>query len=269
MFHRPRTEMPKETVQQKPAQQQPVARTEQPEDVPPVVREATVARTAEVKQTQSQAQAPVQAKEEKIMINETDRSENEHRSVEPPAGAPFQRPPQMQRSVPGGFPGSYAASHHNPYESRNTSNSDERRLVIGQGITMSGEIESCDYLMVEGTLEAALKGAKVLEIASSGTFYGAVEIEEATVAGRFEGDLTVNGRLTIKSGGSVTGSIAYKELSVEAGATLDGKVSPLASAGAARAEAPKAKPMAPKNDNAGRGDNSELPFAGRAAAAAE
>ena len=268
MFHRPRTEMPKEPAQQKPAQQQPVARTEQPEDVPPVVREATVARTADVKQSQAQqAQAPVQAKEEKVMINESERSDNEHRSMEPPAGAPFQRPPQMQRSVPGAFPGSYATSPHNPYESRN--NSDERRLVIGQGITMSGEIESCDYLMVEGTLEAALKGAKVLEIASSGTFYGAVEIEEATVAGRFEGDLTVNGRLTIKSGGSVTGSIAYKELSVEAGATLDGKVSPLASAGAARAEAPKAKPMAPKNDNAGRSDNSELPFAGRAAAAAE
>lgn len=202
-----------------------------------------------------------------MITDQSDSRESETRSMEPPAGAPFQRPPQMHRSVPGGFPGAYSHSAPNPYDSR-SHNSDERRLVIGQGITMSGEIESCDFLMVEGTLEAALKGAKVLEIAASGTFYGAVEIEEATVAGRFEGELTVNGRLTIKSGGSVTGSIAYKELSVEAGATLDGKVSPLALAGAAKAEAPK-KAMAPKNDNAGRESVGELPFAGRAAAAAE
>ncbi len=281
MFHRPRTEIIKEPVQQK-AVQQTVAKTEQKEDVAPILREAAVARTAEIKQ---EAQAPVsaptpapvqvQAKEEKVMINDhSDRDSDYRSSMEPPAGAPFQRPPQMQRSVPGGFPGAYAAPvSHSPFESRNESrgsvSSDERRLVIGQGITMSGEIESCDYLMVEGTLEAALKGAKILDIAACGTFYGSVEIEEATVAGRFEGELTVNGRLTIKSGGSVTGSISYKELSVEAGATLDGKVSPLASAGVAKMEASK-KSMAPKNDNAGRMmDSSELPFSGRTAAAAE
>lgn len=197
--------------------------------------------------------------------NASDNRDYEDRTREAPAAAaPFQRPPQMQRSVPGFAGGSYnPGPAHSAYEPRGSQQ--ERRLVIGQGITMSGEIEACDYLLVEGTLEAALKGAKILDIAECGTFYGSVEIEEATVAGRFEGELTVNGRLTIKSGGSVTGSVAYKELSVEAGATLDGKISPLASVGAAKAEAPK-KNMAPKNDNSGMED-SELPFAGRAAAA--
>jgi cytoskeletal protein CcmA (bactofilin family) len=107
----------------------------------------------------------------------------------------------------------------------------ERRLVIGQGISMSGQIESCDYLLVEGTIEAALKGARLLEISESGNFYGTVEINEATIAGRFEGDLTVNGRLTVKSGGVIMGSIAYKELEIEAGAVIDGKLSPLRAAG--------------------------------------
>lgn len=103
----------------------------------------------------------------------------------------------------------------------------DRTLTIGRGINMSGEIDSCDHLLVEGTVEAALKGAKLLDIAESGTFYGTVEIEEATIAGRFEGDLTVNGRLTIKSSGVITGSIAYRELEVEAGAMLDGRMTPL------------------------------------------
>ena len=96
---------------------------------------------------------------------------------------------------------------------------------------MSGEIESCDLLVVEGTVEAALKGASVLEISESGMFYGTVEINEATIAGKFEGDLTVNGRLTVRATGSITGAIAYKELAVEAGATIDGKITPLGAKG--------------------------------------
>lgn len=103
----------------------------------------------------------------------------------------------------------------------------DRTLTIGRGINMSGEIDACDHLLVEGTVEAALKGAKVLDIAESGTFYGTVEIEEATIAGRFEGDLTVNGRLTIKASGVITGSISYRELEVEAGSVLDGRMTPL------------------------------------------
>ena len=103
----------------------------------------------------------------------------------------------------------------------------ERRLVIGQGITMSGEIESCDHLLVEGTIEAALKGANVLEVSETGTFYGTVEIKDATIAGRFEGDLTVDGRLVLKAGGVITGSISYRELQIEVGAIIDGKLTPL------------------------------------------
>ena len=95
---------------------------------------------------------------------------------------------------------------------------------------MSGEIEACDHLLVEGTVEAALKGAKILEVAESGVFYGTVEIEEATIAGRFEGDITVSGRLTLHSSAVITGSIAYRELEVEAGAVIDGRMTPMKSA---------------------------------------
>jgi cytoskeletal protein CcmA (bactofilin family) len=107
--------------------------------------------------------------------------------------------------------------------------SEGRKLIIGQGITMSGEIENCDQLLVEGTVEATLNGAKLLDIAESGIFYGSVDIEEAIIAGRFEGDLTVDGRVTITSTGTVTGTITYRELTVEAGANIEGKISSFAS----------------------------------------
>ncbi len=258
MFHRPKAEE-KDTEQQVSRDQAPV--------------EQYVAEQKQPAQPSYQPeQKHVVTQEEKTMNNEQTTPQNtEERAQDTTAGVPFQRPPHMQRAVPGGYAaGGYpGAAGTNSAASREAG--EDRRLVIGQGITMSGEIEACDYLLVEGTLEAALKGAKVLDVAESGTFYGAVEIEEATIAGRFEGELTVSGRLTIKEGGSVTGAVTYRELAIEAGATLDGKVSPMAAAGAAHAETPK-KAMAPRNDNSGREDaaetGSELPFGGDARAAA-
>ena len=143
------------------------------------------------------------------------------------------------RSSTGGYPGSssYAAGVSGGRTSSKSSDND-RTLTIGAGITMAGEIESCDYLLVEGTVEAALKGARSLEIAESGVFYGTVEIEEATIAGRFEGDITVHGRLTILSSGIVTGTITYKELEIEGGAIVDGRLTPVASTAQTQTPAP-------------------------------
>ena len=104
---------------------------------------------------------------------------------------------------------------------------EDRRLVISRGISIAGEIEACDHLLVEGTLEASLKDTDELHVAESGTFYGSVEVEQAIIAGRFEGDLLVNGRLTVRSTGVISGSVSYKELAVEGGAVIDGRVTPL------------------------------------------
>lgn len=176
---------------------------------------------------------------------------------------PGQQPPIAGR-VPGAYPGAYPGAA-TTYGATSASTANDaasgRKLYIGQGITLSGEIESCDHLVVEGTVEAALKGASVLEIAEAGAYFGTVDIDEATIAGRFEGDLTVRGRLTVKASGSITGSITYKELAIEAGATLDGKVSPL-----------EAKNASSRNNKvAGKSKSSdfgaELPFEGKAVAA--
>jgi len=177
-------------------------------------------------------------------------------------GGVFSRPGQpMAGRVPGAYPGAYpgaAAFGQNPATANDPASG--RKLYIGQGITLSGEIESCDHLVVEGTVEAALKGASVLEIAEAGAYFGTVDIDEATIAGRFEGDLTVRGRLTVKASGSITGSITYKELAIEAGSNIDGKLSPL---DAKSAGGRKSEPKARKSNDYG----AELPFEGKAVAA--
>jgi len=143
----------------------------------------------------------------------------------------FHRPAAMANAAPR-MPASYAPIYPGSASFASQSaaaaaTADGRKLVVGEGITLSGEIEACDHLIVEGKVEAALKGARVLDIAETGVFYGTVEIDEATIAGRFEGDLTVGGRLTVRATGSITGAVSYKELAVEAGATIDGKINPV------------------------------------------
>lgn len=184
---------------------------------------------------------------------------------------------QQQPGAPASAPYAAAAAQQ-PAQADNTGvqtqeGAQGRRLVVGQGITMSGEIEACDHLVVEGTVEAALKGASVLEISETGVFYGSVEIDEAVVAGRFEGELSVNGRLSVRSTGSVTGTISYKELAVEAGALLDGKITPLKgeqSASGAKGSAQSGQQKeskAKKGSEAAGEENSggeELPFSNEA-----
>ncbi len=171
-------------------------------------------------------------------------------------GNNFQRP---GAPVPGrpAYPGSFGtgAPANAPYPSAGMDSG--RKLVIGEGITMSGEIESCEHLIVQGTIEAVLKGASLLDVSQTGAFLGTVEIDEANIAGRFEGDITVKGRLTIESTGEVVGSISYKELSMEAGAVIDGSVSPI---GSTNAMANKKAAAPAKSKKASVNNGAELPF---------
>ncbi|MGF7174487.1 bactofilin family protein [Azospirillum doebereinerae] len=121
---------------------------------------------------------------------------------------------------------------------------EQRRLTVGRDISLSGEIGSCDVLVVEGTVEAKLRNGRSIEIADGGLFKGSVEIEEADIGGRFEGDIAVRGRLTVRSTGKITGSIKYGELAVEAGGQLSGDIQLYVAA--PKAAAPVAAPVVPE-----------------------
>ena len=100
-----------------------------------------------------------------------------------------------------------------------------KRLIVGQGIQMKGEITACDRLVVEGQVEVTLKATRMLEIKPTGHFTGSCEVEEADVSGVYDGNLTVRGRLIVHAGGRVTGDISYGEIELERGAQITGKLS--------------------------------------------
>lgn len=96
-------------------------------------------------------------------------------------------------------------------------------LLVGQGIQVKGEIESCRTLVVEGRVEASLAASK-LEVLKDGVFTGTAEVDKAEIAGTFDGTLTVRDRLTIKASGRASGTIRYGKISVEAGGEITGDV---------------------------------------------
>ncbi len=100
-----------------------------------------------------------------------------------------------------------------------------KRLIVGEGIRLSGEISSCDRLVVEGEVEVTLNNTLALEISSSGRFTGGCEVEEADISGVYEGDLTVRRRLVVRSSGKITGTIRYGDLELERGGKIAGNLS--------------------------------------------
>jgi cytoskeletal protein CcmA (bactofilin family) len=100
-----------------------------------------------------------------------------------------------------------------------------KRLIVGEGIRLSGEISSCDRLVVEGAVEATLNDTLALEIAESGRFTGGCEVEEADISGVYDGDLTVRKRLFVRSTGKLNGTVRYGELELERGGQIAGNIS--------------------------------------------
>ncbi|MFO1049415.1 MAG: polymer-forming cytoskeletal protein [Geminicoccaceae bacterium] len=107
-----------------------------------------------------------------------------------------------------------------------------KRLIVGQGISLSGEITACDRLVVDGSVQVTLNQTRAIEITESGRFTnGKAEVEEAEISGVYEGDLTVRKRLLIRSTGQVKGTVRYGELEIERGGHLSGTISMLESGG--------------------------------------
>ena len=101
---------------------------------------------------------------------------------------------------------------------------DLRKLIVGREISLSGEINSCDKLIVEGSVEANLQNCHDVELLESGLFKGSATIDDIEVRGRFEGNLIVRKRLLIRATGKVSGTIRYGQIEIECGGQISGDI---------------------------------------------
>jgi len=130
-------------------------------------------------------------------------------------------------AAPASAPAANAAPAPSPAPTERLDERKEARLVVGPDIKMKGaEISDCDTLVVQGRMEATLD-SRVLEINEHGVFQGTIAVDQATIHGRFEGELTVRKQLIIEGTGKVSGKIRYAKISIKEGAELAGEVAVL------------------------------------------
>ena len=101
---------------------------------------------------------------------------------------------------------------------------DVRTMIVGSGTTFSGEITSCNRLIVEGTVEAKLDNCEDVLINEGGLFKGESATENADIHGAFEGDLVVRKRLLVRSTARLSGTITYGEIEIERGGKISGVI---------------------------------------------
>ena len=109
-------------------------------------------------------------------------------------------------------------------ENRGPRAESRKQLIVGPEIELQGHIAACESLVVEGTVLAELNDNCRLEITETGTFKGTVQVDDAMIAGHFDGDLTVRRKLTVMTTGRIVGTIRYAELEIEAGGQISGSV---------------------------------------------
>jgi cytoskeletal protein CcmA (bactofilin family) len=147
-----------------------------------------------------------------------------------PAAAPIRpaamppRAPDLARPAEPIRPPDLPRRPGDPAPAARRNDGDLRKLTVGREITLSGEITSCDMLLIEGSVEANLTNCRDIDIAESGLFKGSAAIEEAEIRGRFEGNLTVRKRLLIRASGRVSGTIRYGQIEIECGGQISGDI---------------------------------------------
>jgi cytoskeletal protein CcmA (bactofilin family) len=101
---------------------------------------------------------------------------------------------------------------------------EKRVLQLGKGISIQGSVTEAERIVIEGTMESQLLQCQELAISHSGVFKGEVQVEDADIAGVFDGTLTATGNLTIRATGRVLGVARSRRLSVEDGGQLTGRM---------------------------------------------
>ena len=97
------------------------------------------------------------------------------------------------------------------------------KVVIGHGVSITGEIKQADEVQIDGEAEVTMKTDNIV-IGNTGSCKGNIEAHNADIWGSFDGDLKASGTLTIQEEGVVTGTIEYQKMQIKLGGKLSGDI---------------------------------------------
>ncbi len=96
--------------------------------------------------------------------------------------------------------------------------------VLGADVVMRGNVEAAADLHLDGTVEGDVACATLVQ-GESGRIAGAIDAQSARLAGTVKGTVTVR-ELVILRGARIEGDVHYETVTMEPGATVDGRLVP-------------------------------------------
>jgi cytoskeletal protein CcmA (bactofilin family) len=126
--------------------------------------------------------------------------------------------------------------------------SDTVETVIGPSVKVQGDFVGEGDIIVEGGISGNLQTNGSLRVGPQAEVVAEVKAANAFVAGKVVGNISVAGVLEIASTASINGDVACSSISIEAGATINGKVNMRGAAGgngrSRKSSAPELQPEA-------------------------
>ena len=108
-------------------------------------------------------------------------------------------------------------------ESLKEVNNSKHNLMIGEGVTINGNIKSDNEVIIQGSVEGDIQ-CKSITINNSGNLKGKIKAENMTVEGKVEGEININNLLEIKSKGNASGKIFYGRIQIDEEGKLEGEI---------------------------------------------
>ncbi len=101
---------------------------------------------------------------------------------------------------------------------------EEPETVIGENVSFKGTLSFQRLLRIDGTFEGELESQGKLIIGPKGFVKANIVLQEAYIAGKVEGDITVKERLVLRGRAEIRGNITAPLLSIDEGVSIIGQV---------------------------------------------
>ena len=103
--------------------------------------------------------------------------------------------------------------------------------LIAQGVEFTGDLVFASGIRIDGKVSGNLVGRAVdgkpsalLVLSDSGSIEGSVRCGDAVINGTVNGDLEIENFLELQSNAVVCGTIRYRQLKMDVGATVQGRL---------------------------------------------
>jgi len=109
--------------------------------------------------------------------------------------------------------------------SSGNSTGDNKVTIIADGTVIRGDIETPSNLRIDGKVIGNIISTSNVAIGKGGTVDGNVAAATLRVSGAIKGNIEVGVKLILDGQASVAGDIKAKDIAMESGATLNGRIS--------------------------------------------